>query len=195
MTDPKVNSKSPNSRIFPRATFSCLLVATILLCGCAAHKRPLIPWSAAILVKPIALPVASLVAPDPLDGAPDLQVELTAPPRLAVARVVIPRPRASAPPIHGVDKNGEGELILAPLLSPEETLNAQREANQDISQAEQNLTSTRGRNLNAMQADLASKVRGFIADAKDAGRTGDWDRARSLARKAQVLSQEFASDR
>jgi hypothetical protein len=42
-----------------------------------------------------------------------------------------------------------------------------------------------------MQADLASKARGFVSDARDAARAGDWDRARSLAKKAQILSQEL----
>jgi hypothetical protein len=46
--------------------------------------------------------------------------------------------------------------------------------------------------LNAVQSDLASKVRSFISDAREAGRAGDWGRSRDLAKKAQVLSQELA---
>jgi hypothetical protein len=47
--------------------------------------------------------------------------------------------------------------------------------------------------LNPTQADLAAKVRSFIADAREAGKAGDWSRARDLARKAQVLSEELAN--
>jgi hypothetical protein len=35
-------------------------------------------------------------------------------------------------------------------------------------------------------------VRSFISDAREAGRAGDWARARDLAKKAQVLSEELA---
>jgi hypothetical protein len=47
--------------------------------------------------------------------------------------------------------------------------------------------------LNATQSDLASKVRGFLKDAREAAQIGDWSHARSLAKKAQVLSEELAS--
>jgi hypothetical protein len=46
--------------------------------------------------------------------------------------------------------------------------------------------------LNAAQSDLASKIRGFIKDAREAAQIADWSRARSLAKKAQVLSEELA---
>jgi flagellin-specific chaperone FliS len=39
---------------------------------------------------------------------------------------------------------------------------------------------------------LASKVRSFMAEAKEAARTGDWIRARNAAKKAEVISQELA---
>jgi len=49
-----------------------------------------------------------------------------------------------------------------------------------------------GKALNAAQQDLASKVRSFMAEAKEAARTGDWIRARNAAKKAEVISQELA---
>jgi len=55
------------------------------------------------------------------------------------------------------------------------------------------LQSARGKNLNATQTDLISKIRGFIKDAREAAQITDWSRARSLAKKAQVLSEELAS--
>ena len=43
-----------------------------------------------------------------------------------------------------------------------------------------------------MQSDLASKVRSFLAEAREAANVGDWTRASSAAKKAEVLSQELA---
>jgi ribosomal protein S20 len=38
---------------------------------------------------------------------------------------------------------------------------------------------------------MVSKIRGFIKDAREAAHAGDWTRASSLAKKAQVLSEEL----
>ena len=48
-----------------------------------------------------------------------------------------------------------------------------------------------GRRLNAVQDDLAEKVRGFLSQAHEAIRANDWVRAQNLAEKAQVLSAEL----
>jgi hypothetical protein len=62
-----------------------------------------------------------------------------------------------------------------------------------LSVAERNIGSARGKTLNATQQDLASKVRSFMAEAREAANSGDWTRARNAAKKAEVLSQELAS--
>ena len=82
--------------------------------------------------------------------------------------------------------------MIAPQLTPQETAVAQQETNQILNIAEKNLARTRGKSLNAAQSDLASKVRSFLKDAREAAQGGDWGRARSLAKKAQVLSEELA---
>ncbi len=74
----------------------------------------------------------------------------------------------------------------------QESSTFRQETNQSLNNAERNLSTTNGKPLNAVQADLASKVRGFIADAREAARSGDWARARNLAKKAQALSEELA---
>jgi citrate lyase beta subunit len=79
-----------------------------------------------------------------------------------------------------------------PQLSAEDSANAQQSAKQSVSIAERNLESVRGKTLNAAQAELASKIRGFLADAEDAMRELDWPRARDLARKAQLLSEQLS---
>lgn len=63
--------------------------------------------------------------------------------------------------------------------------------NESVAVAQKNLDATRGRTLNANQSDLASKVASFLQESKDAARDGDWTRARNLAKKAQVLSEEL----
>lgn len=57
--------------------------------------------------------------------------------------------------------------------------------------AERNLQRVYGRQLNAGQLDLAEKVRGFLAQSREAERDADWVRARNLAEKALVLSKEL----
>jgi len=81
--------------------------------------------------------------------------------------------------------------MIAPELTPQESAVAQQQTNQSLGIAERNLESARGKNLNTAQADLVSKIRGFIKDAREAAQITDWSRARSLAKKAQVLSEEL----
>jgi hypothetical protein len=78
-------------------------------------------------------------------------------------------------------------------LTPAETAAAQQQTNQSLSVAGRNLETTQGKTLNGAQADLASKIRSFIAEARDAAQIGDWIRARNAAKKAEVLSQELTS--
>jgi hypothetical protein len=82
--------------------------------------------------------------------------------------------------------------MIAPQQTPQESAVAQQQTKQSLSIAERNLESARGKNLNAAQSDLVSKIKGFIKDAREAGQIADWSRARSLAKKAQVLAEELA---
>lgn len=128
---------------------------------------------------------------DAEDSDPDLKLELPQPPGLPYPHAIPPRPRVvSVPPAENDSVKADVPLI-APQLSAEEKASAQQQTNQSISVAEKNLAATRGKSLNAAQADLASKVRGFISDAREAVRVGDWGGAQSLARKAEFLSEEL----
>jgi hypothetical protein len=82
---------------------------------------------------------------------------------------------------------------IAPQLTAQEASAAQQQMNESLSIAERNIGATQGKNLNPTQLDLASKVRNFIAEARQAANVGDWTRARNAAKKAQVLSEELAS--
>ncbi len=159
------------------------------------RRRPDIAWATAVQVKPVMQPhtvETSGVSDDPL---PELQFELPPfPSHLISVRMAPPRPRTNTPAsgITGNDAEKLGAPMIAHQLTPQESAIAQQQTNQGLSIAEKNLESARGKNLNAAQSDLVSKIRGFIKDAREAAQIADWSRARSLAKKAQVLSEELA---
>jgi len=111
-----------------------------------------------------------------------------------VVRTGPPRPRGSTPsPVTpGNDAEKSEAPTIAPQLTSQESAVAEQQTNQSLRIAENNLQSARGKNLNATQTDLVSKIKGFIKDAREAAKITDWSRARSLAKKAQVLSEELA---
>jgi hypothetical protein len=120
-------------------------------------------------------------------------VILPPPSTIAAAHGVPPRPRGVAgSSAENNDSDKPEAPIIVPELTAEETTAAKQQTSQSLGITERNLEATRGRNLNAAQTDLASKVRSFLAEARDAARASDWIRARDLAKKAQVLSEELA---
>jgi hypothetical protein len=84
------------------------------------------------------------------------------------------------------------EPLLAPQLSQTEIAAAQQQMDESVGVAERNLAAAKGHRLNAAQSDLASKVNTFLDESKTAAREHDWTRAKNLAKKAQVLSEELA---
>jgi hypothetical protein len=160
------------------------------------RKRPAIPWTTAILVRPVTPPSPAQVMDIPEDQVPDLRLELPAiPPRLVTTRSAPARPRGTAPGSNGTGADSEKSesSLITPQLSAEETMAAQQQTNQSLSIAERNLQSVRGKRLNAAQTDLVSKIRGFLKDAHEAAQAADWARARTLSKKAQVLSEELVA--
>lgn len=145
-----------------------------------------------MLVRPVA-PQRSTPAADFPDVLPDLDVETPPPPApLAVGRTGPARPRVLAPSAKQMPPAEKLETPqIVPELSTQESTSLQRETVKSLSAAERNLAATAGKSLNATQTDLASKVRSFISDAREAGKSGDWAQARELAKKAQVLSEEL----
>jgi hypothetical protein len=129
---------------------------------------------------------------DPLE---DATLDVAPPPSaLVIARNAPPRPRVSAGNSSQNDAGSKPDVPqIAPLLSAGEASAAQQQMSQSLSVAERNIGSAEGKSLNATQQDLASKVRSFMAEARDAANGGDWTRARAAAKKAEVLSQELAA--
>jgi hypothetical protein len=185
------------SFLSPRLVGALLCAIAAMLSGCAATQKPrarAFPWATANNVRPIAPEKASSDVSNE-DLFADLGLDVPAPPSLVGGAPSGPqRPRVAVAPSSGGSSSRPPEVpMIAPQLSPEQTAAAQQQAAASVSVAERNIAASQGRPLNAMQSDLASKVRSFLAEAREAAQVGDWTRASSAAKKAEVLSQELAS--
>jgi hypothetical protein len=180
---------------YARLGLAGLCVSAVLLSGCAERKvkAKTFPWATVAMVRPRPLQVLTAPIDQGDEDLPEAQLDVTPPPSaLAVVQSVPQRPHVPAvPPGQNVPAKPE-PLQIVPQLTPEETTSAQQQTNVSLSIAERNIGTTQGKVLNATQLDLASKVRSFIAEAREAAHIGDWTRARNAAKKAQVLSDELA---
>ena len=160
------------------------------------HRQVAIRWQTAAQVRPKIPQLIPPAGDEPRDEIPNLEMEFPPVPRLASVRMVPARPRTANPVAVESGTTATAvkpvEPIIAPQLSTQESEEARRLTQQSLDAAERNLSATRGKTLNAIQSDLASKVRGFMDDAREAMSNVDWTRARTLANKAQVLSEELA---
>ncbi len=168
-----------------------LVASTLVIGGCAQRRGHAIPWATAILVRPVTPAPAANGAKETADLAPDLKPELPPPPtELAGRRPGPMRPRIAPA---SADDSPVPAPTLAPQLTPQELALARQQTNDSLSVAGRNLQAARGRYLNAMQSDLVSKIVSFSDEARKAASEGDWTRARNLAKKAEVLSEELAA--
>jgi hypothetical protein len=172
-----------------------LLCCARILSGCSVvQKKPSLAWGSAIQTRP--LPVTGRQTPiDPLDSIPELHLMISPPPSPLVGAG---QPSQVRTRVTTTTSTGSGGVVkaeaplIAPQLTPEDAAAAKQQTDQSLNIAEKNLATTQGKKLSPAQTDLASKVRGFVSDARDAARASDWVRARDLAKKAQVLSEELA---
>lgn len=185
----------PQSRANRKQSLPFLaLLFAVVASGCAvAHKRAAIPWGTAVLVRPnLPGPTGDGSLEEPLPAA-EIEIPPPAEPML-VAPTTPVRPRAvSSSASQGAGASESPDLPqFVPDLSPQQSASFQQETEQNLNATERNVASVAGKSLNAAQTDLLSKVRSFLADAREAARTGDWARARDLSRKARVLSDQLA---
>ena len=202
MVNPAQFRARPRHSLLHRSVLLIVSLAAFSLAflssGCISffHRRPHIPWATAVQVHPTLQARAGGGDGGDLD-APEIGLDLaplaammvpirTAPPRPHVPPS--PTPAANAP---AADAEKPEAPTIAAQLSKEEFAAAHQETNQSLDIAEKNLASTRNKRLNAAQSDLVSKIKGFLKDAREAAQAGDWARARNLAKKAQVLSEEL----
>jgi hypothetical protein len=178
-----------------RATLAALCGLGVALSGCAERKTQAraFPWASVAMVRPILPKIASLDGDETSDSFPEVELDVPPPPSPLVEVNGAPqRPRVPAAP------SGPNNAVkfeppqLVPQLTPQETEAAQQQTNLSLSIAERNIGAAQGKKLNAMQLDLASKVRSFVTEAREAAHIGDWTRATNAAKKAQVLSEELA---
>lgn len=185
-----------SSVISPKLACAILCIVAAILTGCAASQKPrarAFPWAAAKNVRPVAPEkVPSDVSTEDLFA--ELGLAVPAPPSpVAGTPIGPPRPRVAVVSAGGGGGSPMPEApMIAPQLSAEQTAAAQQQTSASVSVAERNIAASQGRSLNAMQSDLASKVRSFLAEAREAAHVGDWTRASNAAKKAEVLSQELA---
>jgi hypothetical protein len=181
------------SQSFRSAAVAGLLFVALASGGCAEHKRATLPWPTASVVHPRIPEVAAMDTDIAEEDAPELRLELPAPvmsfPPATTVRP--PRVRTAAPPPVAVEVSKPQSPVAAPSLSAEESSTAQQETNASLAAAEKGLGVAQGKNLNAAQTDMVSKITGFMADARAASAISDWTRAQTLARKAQLLVEEL----
>lgn len=164
--------------------------------GCLIRRRPAIPWATAVAVRPVLQPPAASAGDADLE-APEFNLDVEAWAALMVPVRVVPlrphvAPAPSPTPAAPVAEEGKPSApTIAPQLSSAEFEAARQETNQSLNIAERNLAAASGKALNDAQSDLVSKIKGFLKEAREAARVGDWALARNLAKKAQVLSEEL----
>jgi hypothetical protein len=169
-----------------------LCVAATGLAGCRRNIVRAAPPSVTSPPDTEPFPQPTIVdqAP-PVPSAEPPDVKTPAQPVPAVAEQPRPRPPVEAEAAAPKPEPEPGPLQIAPQLSAKDQATAVRTTTNDIRVAERNLQVAYGRQLNASQNDLVGKIAGFLAQAHEAIRTGDWVRAQNLAQKAQVLSVEL----
>jgi hypothetical protein len=170
-----------------------LCLAAAGLCGCRRNIVRAAPPSVATPPDTEPFPQPTGVNQQPPAAEPSEPPDVKSPAQPVPAVGEQPRPRAPVEAEAAVPKaEPEPEPIqIAPQLSAKDQAAAVRTTTDDIRVAERNLQVAYGRQLNASQNDLVGKIAGFLAQAHEAIRTGDWVRAQNLAQKAQVLSAEL----
>jgi hypothetical protein len=172
-------------------SIAVLLLAAAGLSGCRRNIVRAEPPSVAS--PPDSEPFPQPTANQQPENPPAVPPEVASPAEPVPTVGGQPRPRAPVE-VEAAKPKPEPEPQppqIAPQLSAKAQATAVRTTTDDIRVAERNLQTAYGRQLNASQSDLVEKISGFLGQAHEAIRTGDWVRAQNLAQKAQVLSAQL----
>jgi len=174
-----------------RAFLLAPVCLSLLVCGgCLMKKRTAAHFENLALAHPV---IPAAMGQDGIGEAPDLGLETSMMPApLGAARNQPARPKVAAAVAVQPAVEKPSEPTIVPDLSAGEAEAAKADAQASLNVAEKNLEAAKGKTLNAAQADLASKVRGFMEAAREAMKDSDWERAKTMAKKAEVLSRELA---
>jgi hypothetical protein len=168
-----------------------LLCSGVLVCGgCFAAKRPAPSLGAVTLAHPVTPQVTQIS----LNDVPNFPAEAPEPaPTLAPPRKAPAKPHVPAAPVREpAVANDNSEPIIAPEFTDAQMEEEKAAVQQSLDVANRNVGLTKEMTLNATQQDLVSKILSFEDSAREAMKNKDWQRARIQAKKAEVLSQEFA---
>lgn len=103
-------------------------------------------------------------------------------------------PPANCPPSKVIVRQGgtsEPSIQLAGGTTGSQTSTQRNTANQMLETTDANLKKIAGRQLNSNEQDIVSQIRQFMSQSKTAAGQGDMERARTLAWKAQLLSEDL----
>ncbi|HZC65738.1 MAG TPA: hypothetical protein VE545_04135, partial [Candidatus Dormibacteraeota bacterium] len=154
-----------------------LFCVALLLSGCADRRRPSLVWPNAAIVRP-NIPARNgggEIAADATQEDPaELRLVLNPPdgPFPMVPQAVPRRPHVASPPPVSTEPAKTQSPFVAPQLTEQESSTAQQQTTESLAAAEKNLDALRGKSLNSAQSDMASKVTGFITDARAAATNG-----------------------
>lgn len=181
-----MKTQTKTTKIWLAAVCGCMVWST----GCVTRKpqaKPAVNFIA--MVHPVIPPETTAG----LESPPDLSAAVPEPPELGLSRMQPAKPHVTPPPAPEPTAEKHVEPTIAPEVTTEEMIAAKTETQHDLDVAERNLTMAQGKSLNATQQDLASKIRGFADNAREAMRAGDWVKAKNFSKKAEVLSEQLAA--
>jgi hypothetical protein len=189
----KQNRKAMNLRAESTRKWPVLLCAVaVWSAGCFTKQPPKSPIMTVVNLRPPIVPAGTGTA---LAEPPEIVAESAEePPEIATMRPAPAKPHVAPAPAAEPDKpEKHAQPVIVPELSSQEMESAKAETQHNLDLMDKNLAQTTGKSLNASQQDLVSKVHGFADNAREAIRGGDWVRAKNLAKKAEVLSEELVA--
>jgi hypothetical protein len=150
------------------------------------HKKRLVPADCNSAPAAAGQAVSGSTSPNPAASDPPVTENAPAPETA--------RAPTNCPPSKVIVKQGgssEPNIQLAGGAGGKQTSQARDTAKEMLGTTEANLKQIVGRQLSSAQQDMVTQIRQFMEQSKAAVADGDLDRARTLAWKAQVLSQEL----
>jgi|SRR5271165_2242786 len=169
-------------------------VLLVLLVGSACHKKlPPAPPTPLVPPTPAAAPSTAAQAPGTAAQAPSTAAQAPSVGSQPVRQPKKTTPQATAPqPTAPQPAAAAPEFRLGQALTPEEARANNAEIDRHIEHVTQALATIGNRQLSADQKSTVTQIRGFIAQAQQM-RTPDVVRARSLAERADILTQDLMS--
>jgi hypothetical protein len=101
--------------------------------------------------------------------------------------------QAATGPRKTVVRNGstaDPVVQLAPSVTDQQASQQRQSTAQLLAATDANLTKISARQLTSSQQDMVNQIRNYVQQAKEAEKAGDLQRARNLAFKAQLLSDD-----